>query len=155
MYATNADISIHSGDTNPLPTHVSGSSNEVSSPTSSDGEGLAGNEHSDLDYFHDFQDIQVICHFHHTRIATKSIYKDKRSLSHHLKMYVILNLFQYTTRTSTRKFLHVVCVDDEACDWDVHAVRLDGCQMFQIGSAYMLIGCEARSQPPSYQKNNC
>ncbi|CAH9141137.1 unnamed protein product, partial [Cuscuta epithymum] len=41
MYATNADISIHSGDTNPLPTHVSGSSNEVSSPTSSDGEGLA------------------------------------------------------------------------------------------------------------------
>ncbi|CAH9093485.1 unnamed protein product [Cuscuta epithymum] len=124
MYATNADISVQSD--------ISGSSNAVSSPTSSGSEDLAVNEHFDLDYFHDFQDIQVICHFHPTRIAKDAIYQDKKSLAHHLKMYAISNLFQYQTKTSTRKVLHVVCVDDENCDWAVRAVRLSGSQMFQV-----------------------
>ncbi|CAH9104390.1 unnamed protein product, partial [Cuscuta epithymum] len=79
----------------------------------------------------DFQDFEVLSRFNPTHIARDCIYKDKKALDFHLKMYAISNLFQYKTRTSNRKVLHVVCLDDD-CIWAVRAVRLGGCQMFQI-----------------------
>ncbi|VFQ99257.1 unnamed protein product [Cuscuta campestris] len=59
------------------------------------------------------------------------IYKSKLDLQHHLQMYSILNNFQYRTLTSNKKFLHVVCLDDD-CAWTVRAVRLECSNLFQI-----------------------
>ncbi|CAH9071070.1 unnamed protein product, partial [Cuscuta epithymum] len=46
-------------------------------------------------------------------------------------LYAIDNGFQYTTRTSKKTELHVVCKGEE-CKWAVRAVKLRGVQMFQI-----------------------
>ncbi|CAH9105745.1 unnamed protein product [Cuscuta europaea] len=77
-------------------------------------------------------DFEVISHFHPTHIARHAVYKTKKALDFHLKVYAILNHFQYKTKKSTKKVLHVICVDVENCKWAVRGVRLSGSHMFQI-----------------------
>ncbi|CAH9085663.1 unnamed protein product, partial [Cuscuta epithymum] len=74
----------------------------------------------------------VVKHSEPTRIALNSIYRSKKELDFHLKMYAITNFFQYRTKTSCPKVLHVVCVDYPNCKWAVHAVCIDKVSLFQV-----------------------
>ncbi|CAH9135735.1 unnamed protein product, partial [Cuscuta epithymum] len=84
---------------------------------------------SEIYYLH--QNSEVITHYHPTQITVDDIYQSKADLIHHLMLYAIDNGFQYTTRTSKKTQLHVVCKGEE-CKWAVRAVKLRGVQMFQI-----------------------
>ncbi|CAH9075257.1 unnamed protein product, partial [Cuscuta europaea] len=48
-------------------------------------------------------------HFDPTRLAVDAIYKNKKEFSFNLKMYAITNFFQYRTKSSSPKVLHVIC----------------------------------------------
>ncbi|CAH9111376.1 unnamed protein product [Cuscuta europaea] len=76
--------------------------------------------------------FEVITHFHPTHIDKHVVYKTKKALDYNLKVYAISNHFQYKTKTSTKKVLHVICVDVENCIWTVRGVKLSGSRMFQI-----------------------
>ncbi|CAH9087547.1 unnamed protein product [Cuscuta epithymum] len=75
--------------------------------------------------------VDIISHYHPTCVMINTIYTNKADLLHHLKLYIITNSFQFRTLTSKKKELHVICLDP-SCEWAVHAVRLDGVQMFEI-----------------------
>ncbi|RAL53595.1 hypothetical protein DM860_012210 [Cuscuta australis] len=77
-------------------------------------------------------DFQVVTRFDPTKIELDAIYENKGDLIYHLKMLAISNLFQFHTKRSTKKLLHVVCVENRCCSWAVRAVRLPRTDMFQI-----------------------
>ncbi|CAH9084451.1 unnamed protein product [Cuscuta europaea] len=79
----------------------------------------------------EIHNMPVLNHFEPTRIALNSIYGSKKELDFHLKMYAITNFFQYRTKTSCPKVLHVGCVDPD-CKWAVRGVRIDGVSLFQV-----------------------
>ncbi|VFQ79501.1 unnamed protein product [Cuscuta campestris] len=57
-------------------------------------------------------DFQVVTRFDPTKIELDAIYENKGYLIYHLKMLAISNLFQFHTKRSTKKLLHVVCVEN-------------------------------------------
>ncbi|CAH9114325.1 unnamed protein product, partial [Cuscuta epithymum] len=73
----------------------------------------------------------VVPHFDPTRLALDAIYESKKDFSFNLKMYAITNFFQYRTKSSSPKVLHVICVDP-ACLWAVRGVLLDESGLFQV-----------------------
>ncbi|CAH9129148.1 unnamed protein product [Cuscuta epithymum] len=91
-------------------------------------DGLVIESCQSLSFLHNFE---VITHSHPTSLVLYAIYRSKKDLIHHLKLYAITNHFQYRTKTSRKISLHVICLDPE-CRWTVRAVRLHGVEMFQI-----------------------
>ncbi|CAH9086590.1 unnamed protein product, partial [Cuscuta epithymum] len=66
-----------------------------------------------------------------TQIAMNAIFTSKKELSLKLKMYAIVNFFQYRTKSSSPTVLLVVCLGGN-CKWSVRGMRLDDSGLFQI-----------------------
>ncbi|CAH9125525.1 unnamed protein product [Cuscuta epithymum] len=103
-----------------------------SSSDTSSSQAVSLNSNGHLDSLFVVPNFEVVSQFHPTHIAIDAVYQTKQALSFHLKVYAISNHFQYMTKTSTKKVLHVICVDVENCKWAVRGVRLSGSNMFQI-----------------------
>lgn len=65
------------------------------------------------------------------RVELGALYATKQALKKHLNMYAISKHFAFTTKSSCKKYLHVVCPGDN-CAWAIRAVRLRETEVFQI-----------------------
>ncbi|CAA3004504.1 FAR1-RELATED SEQUENCE 5-like [Olea europaea subsp. europaea] len=66
-----------------------------------------------------------------TVLRVKNIYPSKEVLKKQLGMLAIRNHFQFKVKRSTRRVLHVVCVDPK-CKWTVRATKLERNDRFVV-----------------------
>ena len=65
------------------------------------------------------------------KVELEALYTTKHALKKHLTMYAISKHFEFKTKSSCKKYIHVVCPGDNY-EWAVRAVRLRETEVFQI-----------------------
>ena len=79
----------------------------------------------------EFRIENVIADHARTILHVTNIYSNKKMLQYHLNLEAMTKHFQVKVKRSTRSLLHVVCNDDR-CQWQVRATKLNDSDMFVI-----------------------
>ncbi|GMN69565.1 hypothetical protein TIFTF001_038612 [Ficus carica] len=58
--------------------------------------------------------------------------KNKKLLQYHLHHDAMSKHYQFKVKRSNSSLLHVICIDNEGCQWQLRATRMKGSEMFVV-----------------------
>ncbi|GMN39677.1 hypothetical protein TIFTF001_008916 [Ficus carica] len=60
------------------------------------------------------------------------IFENKKLLQYHLHHDAMSKHYQFKVKRSNSTLLHVICIDNEGCPWQLHATRMRGSELFGV-----------------------
>ncbi|GMN34238.1 hypothetical protein TIFTF001_046786 [Ficus carica] len=60
------------------------------------------------------------------------IFEDKKLLQYHLYHDAISKHYQFKKKRLNSTILHVICIDNEGCPWQLHVTRMRGSELFVV-----------------------
>ena len=79
-----------------------------------------------------FSDPLVIADYIPVTMRVNVIFENKRLFQYHLHHDVMTKHYQFKVKRSNSTLLHVMCIDNEGCPWQLHATRMRGSEFFVV-----------------------
>ncbi|GMN69085.1 hypothetical protein TIFTF001_038140 [Ficus carica] len=74
----------------------------------------------------------VVDDFTPVTMCRNCIFENKKLLQYHLHHDVISKHYQFKVKRSNSTLLHMICIDNEGCPWQLRATRMRGSELFVV-----------------------
>ncbi|GMN68945.1 hypothetical protein TIFTF001_037993 [Ficus carica] len=74
----------------------------------------------------------IVADFTPVTLHINSIFQHKKLLQYHLHHDAMSKHYQFKVKRSNSTLLHVICIDNEACPWQLRATRMRGSELFVV-----------------------
>ena len=110
-------------------------SNEKSIAASIGGHSIVNNTGSQYDKVSSSDSVSdgvVVADYTPVTLRINFIYQNKRLLHYHLHHDVMSKHYQFKVKRSNSILLHVICIDNDGCPWQLRATRMKGSELFVV-----------------------
>ena len=110
-------------------------SNEKSTTPSIGAHSIANNIRSQSDNVpssDSFSGPVVVADFTPVTMRVNVIFENKKLLQYHLHHDAMTKHYQFKVKRSNSTLLHVICIDNEGCPWQLRATRMRGSEFFVV-----------------------
>ncbi|GMN69303.1 hypothetical protein TIFTF001_038352 [Ficus carica] len=110
-------------------------SNENSIATSIGGHSIVNNTRSENDKVSSsdsLSDDVIVADYTPVTMRINCIFENKKLLQYHLHHDAMSKHYQFKVKRSNSTLLHVICIDNEGCQWQLRATRMKGSEMFVV-----------------------
>ncbi|GMN26694.1 hypothetical protein TIFTF001_040895 [Ficus carica] len=74
----------------------------------------------------------IVADYTPVTIRINCIFENKKLLQYHLHHDAMSKHYQFKVKRSNSTLLHVICIDNEGCQWQLRATRMRGSEMFVV-----------------------
>ncbi|GMN57142.1 hypothetical protein TIFTF001_026254 [Ficus carica] len=74
----------------------------------------------------------VVADFTPVTIRINCIFENKKLLQYHFHHDAMSKHYQFKVKRSNSTLLHVICIDNEGCPWQLRATRMRGSELFVV-----------------------
>ncbi|GMN74280.1 hypothetical protein TIFTF001_053135, partial [Ficus carica] len=110
-------------------------SNEKSIAASIGDQSIVNNTRSENDKVSSSDSLSdgvIVADYTPVTIRINCIFENKKLLQYHLHHDAMSKHYQFKVKRSNSTLLHVICIDNEGCQWQLRATRMRGSEMFVV-----------------------
>ena len=110
-------------------------SNEKSIAASIGGHSIVNNTGSQYDKVSSSDSVSegvVVADYTPITLRVNCVFDNKKLLQYHLHHDVMSKHYQFKVKRSNSTLLHVICIDNEACPWQLRVTRMKGSELFVV-----------------------
>ncbi|GMN48193.1 hypothetical protein TIFTF001_017370 [Ficus carica] len=110
-------------------------SNEKSIAASIGGHSIVNNTRSENDKVSSSDSLSdgvIVADYTPVTMHINSIFENKKLLQYHLHHDAMSKHYQFKVKKSNSTLLHMICIDNEGCQWQLRATRMKGSEMFVV-----------------------
>ncbi|GMN46973.1 hypothetical protein TIFTF001_016149 [Ficus carica] len=110
-------------------------SNEKSIAASIGGHSIVNNTRSENDKVSSSDSLSdgvIVADYTPVTMRINCIFENKKLLQYHLHHDAMSKHYQFKVKRSNSTLLHVICIDNEGCQWQLRATRMRGSKMFVV-----------------------
>ncbi|GMN21805.1 hypothetical protein TIFTF001_040116 [Ficus carica] len=110
-------------------------SNEKSIAASIGDQSIVNNTRSENDKVSSSDSLSdgvIVADYTPVTIRINCIFENKKLLQYHLHHDAMSKHYQLKVKRSNSTLLHVICIDNERCQWQLRATRMRGSEMFVV-----------------------
>ena len=110
-------------------------SNEKSIAASIGGHSIVNNTGSQYDKVSSSDSVSegvVVADYTPITLRVNCVFDNKKLLQYHLHHDAMSKHYQFKVKRSNSTLLHVICIDNEACPWQLRATRMKGSELFVV-----------------------
>ncbi|GMN24621.1 hypothetical protein TIFTF001_050337 [Ficus carica] len=110
-------------------------SNEKSIAASIGGHSIVNNTRSENDKVFSSDSLSdgvIVADYTPVTMRINCIFENKKLLQYHLHHDAMSKHYQFKVKRSNSTLLHVICIDNEGCQWQLRATRMRGSEMFVV-----------------------
>ncbi|GMN29149.1 hypothetical protein TIFTF001_051706 [Ficus carica] len=110
-------------------------SNEKSIAASIGGHSIVNNTRSENDKVSSSDSLSdgvIVADYTPVTMSINCIFENKKLLQYHLHHDAMSKHYQFKVKRSNSTLLHVICIDNEGCQWQLRATRMRGSEMFVV-----------------------
>ncbi|GMN70934.1 hypothetical protein TIFTF001_052591 [Ficus carica] len=109
--------------------------NEKSIAASIGGHSIVNNTRSENDKVSSSDSLSdgvIVADYTPVTMRINCIFENKKLLQYHLHHDAMSKHYQFKVKRSNSTLLHVICIDNEGCQWQLRATRMRGSEMFVV-----------------------
>ncbi|GMN20099.1 hypothetical protein TIFTF001_042999 [Ficus carica] len=110
-------------------------SNEKSIAASIGGHSIVNNTRSENDKVSSSDSLSdgvIVADYTPVTMRINCIFENKKLLQYHLHHDAMSKHYQFKVKRSNSTLLHMICIDNEGCQWQLRATRMKGNEMFVV-----------------------
>ncbi|GMN20950.1 hypothetical protein TIFTF001_051077 [Ficus carica] len=110
-------------------------SNEKSIAASIGGHSIVNNTRSENDKVSSSDSLSdgvIVADYTPVTMRINCIFENKKLLQYHLHHDAMSKHYQFKVKRSNSTLLHVICINNEGCQWQLRATRINGSEMFVV-----------------------
>ncbi|GMN22184.1 hypothetical protein TIFTF001_040199 [Ficus carica] len=110
-------------------------SNEKSIAASIGDQSIVNNTRSENDKVSSSDSLSdgvIVADYTPVTMRINCIFENKKLLQYHLHHDAMSKHYQFKVKRSNSTLLHVICIDNEGCQWQLRATRMRGSEMFVV-----------------------